>query len=163
MRADPIPRRFPSPHGATPQTLILSNGRYAVMLTAAGSGYSRWQDLAITRWREDVTRDDTGSYIYLRDTASGKRWSAGFQPSGRAPERYEVSFSEDRAEFDRRDGVIATSLEVVVAPGDDAEIRRVSLTNHGVRARVGVRWELRGAVARRDQSQALDFLLDPAP
>jgi cyclic beta-1,2-glucan synthetase len=105
------------------------------MLTAAGSGYSRWRDLAITRWREDATRDDTGSYVYLRDVASGKRWSAGFQPSGKAPKSYEVSFSEDRAEFNRRDGVIATRFEVVVSPGDDAEIRRVSLTNHGVRAR----------------------------
>jgi len=69
------------------------------------------------------------------DAASGKRWSAGFQPSGKAPERYEASFAEDRAEFDRRDGVIETRLEIVVAPGDDAEIRRVSLTNHGSRAR----------------------------
>ena len=128
-------RHFSTPHGATPRTQLLSNGRYAVMLTAAGSGYSRWQDLAITRWREDATRDDTGSYILLRDVASGERWSAGFQPSGKEPESYEVSFSEDRAEFLRRDGAIATRLEVIVSSEDDAEVRRVSITNHGARTR----------------------------
>ena len=56
-------RRIRSPHDSAPQTHLLSNGRYSVMVTAAGSGYSRWNDLAITRWREDVTRDDTGSYL----------------------------------------------------------------------------------------------------
>ena len=100
-------RHFSSPWSATPQTHLLSNGNYAVMITAAGSGYSRWRDLAVTRWREDATSDNTGSYIFLRDVASGERWSAGFQPSGEAPESYDVSFAEDRAELLRRDGMIA--------------------------------------------------------
>jgi cyclic beta-1,2-glucan synthetase len=131
----PQTRHFSSPYSATPRTQLLSNGRYAVMITAAGSGYSRWGDLAITRWREDATSDDTGSYILLRDVASGERWSAGFQPSGETPESYDVSFTEDRAEFIRRDGAIATQLEVIVSSEDDAEVRRVSLTNHGARTR----------------------------
>jgi cyclic beta-1,2-glucan synthetase len=131
----PNTRRFSSPHAATPRTHLLSNGRYAVMLTAAGSGYSRWRDLAITRWREDVTRDDFGSYIFLRDIASGERWSAGFQPTGEEPESYDISFSEDRAEIVRRDGAITTRLEVIVSSEDDAEVRRVSITNVGSRTR----------------------------
>ena len=51
-------RRFASAQQATPATHLLSNGRYSTMLTAAGSGYSRWGDLALTRWREDATCDD---------------------------------------------------------------------------------------------------------
>ena len=97
-----------------PQTELLSNGRYAVMITAAGSGYSRWRDLAITRWREDTTCDDTGSYIFLRDVASGQLWSAGFQPSGEAPQSYDVYFAEDRAQISRTDRAIATRLDVIV-------------------------------------------------
>jgi cyclic beta-1,2-glucan synthetase len=126
-----VSRHFSSPHGATPQTQLLSNGRYAVMITAAGSGYSRWRDLAITRWRDDATSDDTGSYIFLRDASSGEVWSVGFQPSGRAPKSYDVFFAEDRAEIVRSDGAIATRLDVIVSPEDDAELRRVSLTNQG--------------------------------
>ena len=79
----PEVRRLTSPHDSAPQTHLLSNGRYSVMVTAAGSGYSRWNDLAVTRWREDATRDDTGSYFLLRDVDSGRVWSAGYQPCAR--------------------------------------------------------------------------------
>ncbi len=79
--------RKASPCSATPATQLLSNGRYSVMLTAAGSGYSIWRDLAVTRWREDATCDDWGSYIFLRDIASGEVWSATYQPTVPSPRR----------------------------------------------------------------------------
>ncbi len=131
----PAVRRLRSVHDATPEAHLLSNGRYAVMLTGAGSGYSRWGDLGITRWREDVTRDDWGAYVFLRDVESGDVWSAGHQPSGVEPDSYDVTFTEDRAEFVRRDGPITTTLDVVVSPEDNAEVRRVSLANAGSRTR----------------------------
>ena len=131
----PAVRRVRSPHGAAPETHLLSNYRYAVVLTAAGSGYSRWGDLAVTRWREDPTRDDWGTYIFLRDAQSGDVWSATFQPSGVEPESYRVTFTEDRAEFVRRDGTMTTTLEILVSPEYDAEVRRVSVTNSGGRDR----------------------------
>jgi cyclic beta-1,2-glucan synthetase len=131
----PHVRRIRGTADPSPQTHLLSNGRYSVMLTAAGSGYSRWNDLAITRWREDLTREDSGSYILLRDAVSGAEWSAGYQPSGAEPTDYEATFTEDRAEIVRRDGTLTTTLEVVVSPEDDAEVRRVSIVNLGFRAR----------------------------
>jgi cyclic beta-1,2-glucan synthetase len=131
----PALRRFTTPHTRIPRTHLLSNGRYSVMLTAAGSGYSRWRDIAVTRWREDVTRDCWGSFIFLRDAQSGDVWSAGYQPSGIEPDAYEVSFHEDRAEFSRRDHALITALEIIVSPEDDAEVRRVCITNLGTRDR----------------------------
>ncbi len=131
----PVLRRFTSAHDPTPGVHLLSNGRYAVMVTAAGSGYSRWRDLAVTRWREDRTRDAWGTYVFLRDRQSGAVWSAAYQPSGVEPDTYEVAFSEDHVEIRRRDGAIATTLEVVVSPEHDAEVRRVSITNLGTRTR----------------------------
>ncbi len=123
--------RKASPYSATPATQLLSNGRYSVMLTAAGSGYSAWRDLAVTRWREDATCDDWGSYIFLRDIASGEVWSATYQPIGAEPEAYEVTYNEDRAEYTRRDGALVTNLEVLVSAEDDAEVRRVTISNLG--------------------------------
>jgi cyclic beta-1,2-glucan synthetase len=109
------------------------------MITAAGSGYSRWRDIAITRWRDDTTRDHTGSYIFLCDEASGLGWSAGFQPSGVEAQSYDVAFADDRAAFMRRDGAIDTRLDVMVAPEDQGELRRVTITNHDTTARdIGV-------------------------
>ncbi len=133
--APPTQRRFTSPHSAVPRTHLLSNGHYALMLTASGSGYSRWGDIAITRWREDATRDQWGSYIYLRDTRSGTTWSAGYQPCITTPDDYEARFSEDRAQIIRNDLALTTMLDVAVSPEDDAEVRRISITNHGNRTR----------------------------
>ena len=126
-----VVRRVHNPHAASPSVHLLSNGRYSVMLTAAGSGYSRWGEHAVTRWREDTTHDDWGSYVLLRDVASGDVWSAAYQPRGTRPDSYDVMFAEDRAEFVRRDGVLTTTLDVVVSPESDAEVRRVSIANAG--------------------------------
>ncbi|HEY8098626.1 MAG TPA: glucoamylase family protein [Methylobacter sp.] len=126
----PSVRREPSPMSLVPSTHLLSNGRYGVMITAAGSGYSVCEKLAVTRWREDVTRDCWGSFIYLRNLASGRIWSAGYQPTAAVPDRYEVVFLEDRVRISREDGTIASRLEIIVSPEDDAEIRCLSLTNN---------------------------------
>ena len=130
-----IVRRFTSPHDPVPRTHVLSNGRYAVMVTTAGSGYSRLGTMAVTRWREDPTCDAWGSYLYLRDAATGEMWSAGYQPTATEPDAYEVVYSEDRAEFSRRDGSITTKLSIVVSAEHDAEIRHLTITNHGSRER----------------------------
>jgi cyclic beta-1,2-glucan synthetase len=130
-----IQRRYTSAHSRIPRTHILSNGRYSAMVTAAGSGYSRWHDIAITRWREDVTCDGWGAYIFARDIRTGETWSAGYQPSAVEPDSYEVIFSEDRAEIVRNDNTLTTTLEIAISPEDDAEVRRVSITNHGNRTR----------------------------
>jgi cyclic beta-1,2-glucan synthetase len=131
----PVVRRFTSPHHRMPRTHILSNGRYSVMVTNAGSGYSRWRDLAVTRWREDTTRDPWGTFVFLRDVSTGAVWSAGYQPTAVQPSDYEIVFSEDRVEIRRRDDAIATTLEIVVSPEDDAELRRVTIKNLGARSR----------------------------
>lgn len=130
-----VARHFNTAMTNTPETQLLSNGHYAVMLTAAGSGYSLWNKLGVTRWREDATRDQWGSYLYLRDTDSGKFWSATYQPTAVEPDFYQVKFAEDRARISRVDGSITSMLEVIVSPEDDAELRRLTLTNTGTRAR----------------------------
>lgn len=132
-------RRLSGAPAGAPVTHLLSNGRYAVMLTAAGAGYSRWRDLAVTRWREDATRDDAGSFIFLRDTHSRHVWPAGAQLAGGeaddGEQGGEVAFAEDHAEFVRRDGSLTTTLSILVSGEDDGEVRRVSLANSGRRVR----------------------------
>ncbi|MDR6740985.1 cyclic beta-1,2-glucan synthetase [Herbaspirillum sp. 1173] len=141
-RAEEVRANVANPHGdlhavrridpsatAAPATHLLSNGRYAVMLTAAGSGYSRWRDLAVTRWHEDATLDDWGTYVYLRDTETGQVWSATAQPLGVEPDSYEVVFAEDHATFTRHDGNLTTTMEVLVSAEADGEVRRVTVAN----------------------------------
>jgi len=127
--APPTLRRFESPHDITPRTHLLSNGRYTVMITAAGSGFSKWGNLAVTRWREDITRDCWGSFFFLRDTRTGEVWSAGYQPSGTEVDHYDVVYSEDRAKIVQHDRSLSITLEIIVSPEDDAELRRLTVTN----------------------------------
>ena len=122
-------RRFNSPHTPIPEVQLLSNGRYHVMITNAGGGYSRWKDLAVTRWREDSTCDNWGTFCYIRDVENGEFWSTAYQPTLKSPQNYEVIFSEGRAEFRRRDHEIETYIEIVVSPEDDIELRRTRITN----------------------------------
>jgi cyclic beta-1,2-glucan synthetase len=131
----PTARIFSSPGTGSPVTHLLSNGQYNVMLTVAGSGYSTWNGQAITRWREDGVRDDWGSYIYLREPKTGKIWSAGHMPLAAASDSYSASFTEDKAEFVRKDGNFTTTLECVVSPEDNAEARRITISNGGLTAR----------------------------
>ena len=129
--ADKTPMRvIDTAHTPAPEVQLLSNGRYHVMVTQAGGGYSRWKDLDVTRWREDATCDAWGSYCYLRDLASGEFWSAAHQPARTSGEKYEAIFSEGRAEFRRHDGGIDTHTEIAVSPEDDVELRRLRITNN---------------------------------
>ncbi len=138
-------RVFASPDTPIPEVQLLSNGRYHVMVTNAGGGYSRWNDLAVTRWREDGTCDNRGSFCYVRDLASGEFWSTAHQPTLKRAESYEAIFSEGRAEFRRRDlvtdgdglrdGHFETYTEIVVSPEDDIELRRVRITNRSTQRR----------------------------
>jgi cyclic beta-1,2-glucan synthetase len=129
----PMSRRITTPATPHPRTHLLSNGQYSVMLTNAGSGYSTWRDLDVTRWREDRTADARGQWLYVRELRSGRLWSAGHQPVATQAELYEVVFSTDKAEFRRRDAGIETHLEVTVSPEHPAEVRRLTLTNHNLR------------------------------
>ena len=130
-----IIRVFSDPNTLMPEVHLLSNGRYHVMATHTGGGYSRWRDLAITRWREDATSDDWGTFIYLRDRDSGYYWSTAHQPTLRKADHYEAIFVQARAEYRRRDKAIETHTEITVSPEDDVEIHRVTLTNQSARIR----------------------------
>jgi hypothetical protein len=116
---------------ANPHVQLLSNGRYHVMLTNAGGGYSRWQELAINRWREDSTCDNWGAFLYVRDVDTHQLWSTTYQPTCTTPDSYAAVFSEGRAEFRRRDFEIESYCEIVVSPEDDIELRRTHFTNRG--------------------------------
>ena len=128
--ASDMPMRvLAGPDTATPEVQLLSNGRYHVMVTNAGGGYSRWKDLAVTRWREDGTCDPWGAFCYLRDVESAATWSTAHQPTLARGDSYEAIFSEARVEFRRRDHGIETHTEIVVSPEDDIELRRVRVSN----------------------------------
>jgi cyclic beta-1,2-glucan synthetase len=125
-----------SPDAPYTQVHALSNGKYSLLISAAGAGFSRWGEMELTRWRDDPTLDDRGSWIYVEDRLNGQLWSVTHQPTMAPPDRSEVNFFPHRVEFERQDGDIVLRTVVSVAPNDDLEIRRVYLTNHGRHSRI---------------------------
>ncbi|MGY0618258.1 GH36-type glycosyl hydrolase domain-containing protein [Lysobacter sp. A378] len=128
-------RVFRSPDVPRPAVQILSNGRYHVMLSSAGGGYSRAGEMAVTRWREDGTRDHWGSFCYVRDVADGHFWSTAFQPSRVPVEGYEAIFSDAKAEYRGRMRDFEMHTQITVSPEDDIELRRLRITNRAGVAR----------------------------
>ena len=131
-----VMRVLTNPTTPAPEVHLLSNGRYHVAISSAGGGYSRWRDLAVTRWREDATRDCWGTFIYLRDVATGEFWSAAHQPALRATKNYEAIFTQARAEFRQNHSGLEIHTGISVSPEDDVELRRVTLTNRTASSRI---------------------------
>lgn len=125
----PTVRLFTNPNTPVPEVHLLSNGRYHVMVSAAGGGYSRWNDVAVTRWRADPTFESSGIFCFISDPSTGRCWSNSFQPTLLASRSYEAVFSSGRAEFRKKDEQIETHTEIAVSNEDDIEIRRIKVTN----------------------------------
>ncbi|HMT28554.1 MAG TPA: cyclic beta 1-2 glucan synthetase, partial [Bacteroidia bacterium] len=129
-------RVITTPDTIIPELQLLSNGRYQVMITNSGGGYSRWKDIAVSRWREDTTKDSHGIFCYIKDVSSGKFWSNTYQPTLHPAKVYEAVFTQGRAEFRRIDYGIETKTEIVISPEDDTEMRRLRVTNRNATVKV---------------------------
>jgi cyclic beta-1,2-glucan synthetase len=112
-----------------PQTHYLGNGRYGLLITNAGGGFDRWQEVDLTRWRADTTGDNWGTWIYLQDLDSGGLMSVSAQPVPGQTGQHDVTFAPHKADFQYSGEAISCHMEVIVAPSDDVAIRRVRLTN----------------------------------
>lgn len=128
-------RKYTTNDTDIPETSIMSNGSLSIMITNSGSGYSKKDDITLYRWHEDVTADDKGMFFYIKNLNSNEYWSASYEPSKIQGDEYEVSFSLDKAEFRRKDGNISTYSEITISHEDDAEIRRMTITNHSKHTR----------------------------
>ena len=132
---EPTLRKFDTPHTTTPRVQLLGNGRYRLMVTNSGGGYSQWGDFEITRWRSDRTRDSWGTFCYIQEADTDRLWSNTYQPIGGEVETYAVNFALDRAVYQRTDHGIHTQTEIIVSAEDDVEIRRITLINRSITTR----------------------------
>ena len=127
--ADTPIRVFTNPNTPKLEVQLLSNGRYHLMVTNAGASYSRWNDLDLTRWREDRIMDNYGTFCYIRDLDSMEYWSTSYQPTLKKVKHFEAIFSENRVEFRGNNQDYDSHIEIAVSPEDDIELRRVRITN----------------------------------
>lgn len=127
-------RVFEAPNEGLSKVHMLTNGNTRVMITDRGTGYSKDKMMAISRWREDSSLDAYGMFFYIKNTETNQLWSSTYAPLNVLPNAYKVSFTSDKACFERSDGLIDTKTEVIVATGDNVEIRRITLKNNSDQA-----------------------------
>ncbi len=129
-------RVFNHPNTRTPQVQLLSNGRYHLVLSQAGGGYSRWKNIALSRWREDTTCDNWGLFSYISDVKSGEYWSINCQPTPDNTHDFQAIFSEAHVDFKRTEKLFNIHSEIVVSPEDDIELRRIRIHNRSKTQRI---------------------------
>lgn len=130
-RTNFIVRTYNSAKTEIPETHILSNGVYSMMISNSGSGYGKKNNMMLYRWKEDVTTDDSGLFFYIKDITDNKLWSAAYEPSKTEGDSYETVFALDKVEFKRKDGDIETHTEIAVSNEDNTEVRKLTLKNNG--------------------------------
>ena len=121
-----------APTGAdTANAAVLTNGRYAVLVTPTGTGYSACGGLALTRWIPDAVSDSLGFFLYVNDEQTGEVWTSTLQPSRSVPRSHSMEVTSGRVTLRRTDGEVETVTEICVAVESDVELRRVTFINHG--------------------------------
>jgi cyclic beta-1,2-glucan synthetase len=118
-----------------PQAHYISNGNFGSMITNNGSGFLKWKDFDLTRWRADSTLDPYGLWIYIQDEDLDRGWRIGDQPSLEDADNEQITFSPYHAEFIRSTGDIVARMEVFTSPDDDLEIRQIQISNRSEQPR----------------------------
>lgn len=120
------------PDTPMPWINVISNGDYGLTLSQAGSGYS-WRSHAslnrITRWEQDLIRDEWGKYLYLRDQDSGEVWSPTWQPCGASLEDYRVRHGLGYSVIEARRETLRSEVTYTVPLDAPCEVWLVRLRN----------------------------------
>ena len=113
-----------------PEIGVISNGQYTVLLNDRGSGFSRYRNIMLGRYRK-ISADHYGTYLYIRNLKNDKLWCNTYAPLDVMPDSYHVSFASDKIKYSRIDDDIVTQTEISVLKDRSAEIRRITFTNNG--------------------------------
>src|SRR5690606_7009553 len=120
---------------AQPAVGLLSNGHYHVMVTSTGAGYSRADEVAVTRWNGDALEEQTGTFLFISDPDTGEWWSATPAPKRIDGENCVTTFHDDKAVFMKSVGTLRSEVECIAVQEGNGEARRLTLFNESDRDR----------------------------
>ncbi len=115
-----------------PWVNVISNGRYGVVVSQNGGGFSWYDDAqhcVLTRWEMDLSRDDRGKFLYLSDLETGEVWSAAPAPCMAEYSRYSCRHALGSTTFDTSFSGIGVEWTITVSPEDAVEVWHVRVKN----------------------------------
>jgi cyclic beta-1,2-glucan synthetase len=124
----PIPQKIPL-RTKSPEIQLIGNKNYHIIISATGSGYSKWKNNELTRWREDRTCDNWGFYCYVKDINENTIISPTFQPMMDNMCSYEVEYKGAAADYKKTGQDLLLETSVSVALKEDVELRRIHIQN----------------------------------
>jgi len=113
------------PDTPKPWVNVISNGDYGLIASQTGSGFS-WLTNSnlnrITRYSQDLVKDEMGKFIFIRDRESHEYWSAGWKPVCTAPDSYECRHGIGYSRITSENHGIQSELTIFVSPDEPVEI-----------------------------------------
>ena len=126
------------PQTPRPWANIISNGDFSLAVSQAGGGFS-WRTHVslnrLTRWNQDMIRDDQGKWLYLRDLDNGKLRSLAFQPMQADYDLYEARHGLGYSTFIQEFEGMRSEWTMFAAKDDPVELWIVTLKNKGTQKR----------------------------
>jgi len=120
------------PDTPRPWVNIVSNGTYGFVVSQNGGGFSWWENANLARltsWTQDLVKDESGKFLYLRDDETGEVWSASWKPVCASYEHYEVEHAIGSTTFVHRCNRIETRWTMTVPANDALEVWHVQVRN----------------------------------
>lgn len=120
------------PDTPRPWINILSNGTYGLVVSQTGGGFSWWENAnlaRLTQWTQDLIKDESGKYLYIKDEETGEIWSASWKPVCADYEHYEVHHAIGSTTFIHRVHKIETRWTLVVPANDALEVWHLEVRN----------------------------------
>jgi cellobiose phosphorylase len=121
-----------------PWVNVISNGSYGLVVSQLGGGFSfiGHSNLnRLTRWNQDLVRDDWGRYLYIRDNETGEFWSPTVRPAMVEPDSYQCCHGVGYTRFESVKDGIECNLRLFVPVNGDLEIWTLKISNESGRAR----------------------------
>jgi len=125
-----IRRTFKFGESKYPETILLGNKNYNILLNTAGGGYSKFKNVMVYRWKEDLIRSSWGKFFYIKDLNSNEYTSSTYEPCREQGDKYEVNFYLYKAEFTKYWRELEINTIVQVIPEDNCEIRTIDIKNN---------------------------------
>ncbi len=126
------------PDTPRPWVNVICNGDYGLIETQTGSGFS-WLDNSnlsrVTRWDQDLIRDNWGKYLYIRDKQSGDYWSATWKPCCPKFDFFEVRHGQGYSVLKSSYKGIYAEKTIFVDVEEPAEVWKLVLRNDSKKAR----------------------------
>ena len=108
-----------------PESNVISNEDYLVCTNKNGTGFSKYKDILINRYKR-TNEYDEGIFFYFKNIKTKRTWSNIYSED---VQEYKTIFTSDMNETIIRNDNIKINIKTIISPNDNVEIRNIKISN----------------------------------